>query len=86
MADERLPVDLANRVTLRPKEAAAVLGVSDRKLRAMLPRLPHFRDGEIVLIPVDALREWARDKAKAAERRASLDANEIERQLRSYDK
>lgn len=55
---------LADRITLRPAEAAEVLGVSERTLRTFLPRLPHFREGNVVLIPVDELRRWARERAK----------------------
>jgi excisionase family DNA binding protein len=62
---ECLRIDLANRLTLRPAEAATVLGVSDRTLRAMLPALPHFRVGTMVLIPVEGLRQWVSDRAHA---------------------
>ena len=40
--------DLANRLALRPKEAADVLGVSERTLRQMLPELPVVRRGGVV--------------------------------------
>jgi excisionase family DNA binding protein len=80
------PLDLANRLSLRPAEAARCLGVSERTLRSMLSRLPHFREGGNVLIPVAPLQRWLELRAKqeatglaeleeefAARIRASLD-------------
>ena len=55
-AEERL--HLADRLALRPKEAAEALGLSERKLREVLPQLPHVRVGGAVLLPVEALRSW----------------------------
>jgi hypothetical protein len=65
LAHEVVIIDLANRITLRPNEAAAVLGVSERTFRTLLPRLPHFREGNVVLIPVDELRCWAGERARS---------------------
>jgi excisionase family DNA binding protein len=62
-AEQRL--DLAGRLALRPAEAAKALGVSERTLRSMLSRLPHFRDGGAVLIPVGALERWLEERVKA---------------------
>jgi len=63
--DKQQPaIDLANRLTLRPAEAARVLGVSDRMLRALLPALPHLRAGTAVLISVDGLRQWVSERAR----------------------
>jgi len=59
-------IGLADRITLGPAEAAAVLGVSERTFRSLLPRLPHFREGNVVLIPVAELRRWASDRARGA--------------------
>ena len=50
-------------LALRPKEAARALGISERTLRQMLPELPHFRVGGVVLLPVEELREWLRTQA-----------------------
>jgi hypothetical protein len=48
----------ADRIALRPPEAAKLLGVSERKLRQMLPRLRCVvREGGVVLILPDLLRE-----------------------------
>lgn len=66
MAKRPVSVDLANRLALRPEEAAAVLGVSLRKLQTMLPRLPHFRDDGVVIIPVDSLRQCITERARAS--------------------
>ena len=51
---------LDGRLALRPKEAAAALGVSDRTLRTWMRNegLPHFRLHGTVLIPTADLREW----------------------------
>ena len=56
-------VRLADRLALRPREAAAALGVSERTFRSMLPGIPHYREHGAVLIPVDVLREWLRERA-----------------------
>ncbi len=38
------PLRLCDRLALRPKEAAQVLGLSERSLRALLPELLYFFD------------------------------------------
>lgn len=55
---------LTDRLALRLKEAADALGVSERHLRTLLPEIPHVHLGSSVRIPVDALREWLREKAQ----------------------
>ena len=65
------------RLALRPKEAAAALGVSERTLRQVLPELPHIRLGGSILIPVDCLREWLREGSEREARRAKETAEEI---------
>jgi excisionase family DNA binding protein len=59
------PLELANRMSLRPPEAAAVLGVSERTFRDLLPEIPHFRRGNLVLVPVDQLRAWLAERVRA---------------------
>ena len=54
---------LADRLALRPAEVAEALGLSERTIRQMLPELPHVRVGTAVVIPIDLLREWLRDRA-----------------------
>jgi excisionase family DNA binding protein len=61
--DRRLP--LCDRLSLRPAEAAAALGVSERTFRQLLPQLPHVREGNVVLVPVDSLRAWLGQRARA---------------------
>lgn len=61
--DPEKTVRLADRLALRPKEAAAVLGLSERAFRALLPCLPHVRAGGAVLVPVEALRRWLEEQA-----------------------
>ena len=60
-----LAPQLGERLALRPKEAARALGLSERKLRELLPELPHLRRGGILLFPVDQLREWLAAQARA---------------------
>lgn len=52
------PLRLADRLALRPREAAKALGLSERTFRSLLPKLPHVRTGGAVLIPVEPLRRW----------------------------
>ena len=70
------PLRLVDRLALRPREAAAALGVSERTFRSMLPRIPHYRECGAVLIPVDVLREWLRERATT--RQSQLEALERE--------
>jgi len=67
--DGRLALDLGGRLALRPPEAARALGVSERTFRAWLPRIPHIREGNVVLVPVEPLREWLKRHARSGERR-----------------
>ena len=69
MAEDRL--HLADRLALRPKEAAQVIGVSERTLRDMLPQLPHFREGGVILLPVEPLRQWLADRVRAEAERVA---------------
>ena len=71
------PIDLATRITLRPKEAARALGVSEGTLRTLLPDMPHFREGSCVLIPVLELRQWASDRTKQEKARHTLTVDQL---------
>lgn len=84
--EPRAPLDLAGRLSLRPAEAARALGVSERTLRTLLPRLPHARLEGCVLLPVDALRRWLDEQTKAREARAEHDATEIREAMRARSK
>ena len=71
------PFRLADRLALRPREAALALGMGERTLRALLPELPHVRAGGVVLIPVDGLRRWLEDQTKQSEQTVAAVAREI---------
>ena len=71
------PPCLTNRLALRPKEAAEALGIGERTLRQILPELPHVRVGGAVLLPVDGLRAWLNDQAKAEQGRVEKVADEV---------
>ena len=68
---------LDDRLALRPAEAAAVLGISERHLRALLPELPHVHLGGAVVLPVAQLREWLASQTKVEEARADRVAREV---------
>ena len=76
---------LADRLALRPAEAARALGLSERTFRDLLPRIPHFRTevGGAVLIPVRALETWLEEQAQAEGSRADRVAGEILAAMRS---
>lgn len=57
------PLDLQRRLALRPREAAAALGISERTLRELAPQLPSIREGGVRLYPVESLRTWLRERA-----------------------
>ncbi len=54
-------------LSLRPREAAAALGVSERTLWGWTQRgdVPHIRRGKTILYPVDMLRKWLEEQAQA---------------------
>jgi excisionase family DNA binding protein len=70
-------VTLPNRLALRPKEAAEALGLSERKLRELLPELPTVRRGNVVLIPVEPLRKWLCEESEAEKGRVERAVGEI---------
>jgi excisionase family DNA binding protein len=47
-------------LAMRPREAAAALGISERLLWAWTHsgEIPHVRVGKAILYPVDILRRW----------------------------
>ncbi len=71
------PPRLAERLALRPKEAAEALGISERTLRQLLPELPTVRRGNVVLVPVAGLREWLREESEAERARGDKAVAEI---------
>ncbi len=70
-------IRLADRLALRPDEAAAALGIGERTLRQILPELPHFYVGRRVLLHVEALRTWAAEQAASAGARSDAIADEV---------
>jgi excisionase family DNA binding protein len=60
-------VHLADRLALRPKEAAEALGISDRTLRTWMrdEGLPAVRVGGVLLIRVSDLHEWMEERIEA---------------------
>jgi hypothetical protein len=46
-------------------------------VREILPDLPHVHLGRRVVIPVEALREWLRDRASAERSQAERAAEEL---------
>ncbi len=54
-------------LALRPRDAAASLGISERLLQdwAKTHGLPCIRIGQVVLYPVDEMRQWLRHRALA---------------------
>lgn len=70
---------LEDRLALRPAEAARALGIGERTLRTLLPRLPHIRLDGAVLIPVRELERWLREQAAA---QAAMREERVERVVR----
>jgi hypothetical protein len=73
---------LSERLALRPREAAAAIGLSERAFRLHLPRVPHLRLGGVVVIPVEGFRRWLEEQARAQVKRAEQTATEILRDMR----
>jgi excisionase family DNA binding protein len=75
-------IELADRLALRPKEAAEALGVGERTLRAWMKdeELPFFRVNGVVRIPRRALEEWMEERETCAAKIEAI-ANEIIRDI-----
>ena len=58
-------------LALRPREAAAALGISERTLWAWTATgdVPHLRRDKVVLYSVDSLRAWLAEQSKSGEAR-----------------
>ena len=61
-----IPVEPVPRVTLSVAEAAKALGISDRTVTTLISegKIPNVRVGKRRLIPVDGLREWAKNRTE----------------------
>ena len=80
---EHTPVE---RLALRPKEAAQALGIGERTLRQILPELPHVRVGGAVLLPVEGLQAWLRERAEAEQGRVEAVVDDVLRSVRGSGK
>ena len=60
------------RLALRPREAAAAIGISERALWSLTADrtsgIPHARIGTCVVYPVRELTDWLRDRATGGAR------------------
>jgi len=83
MGDPEKPLRLDERIALRPKEAAAALGVSERAFRSLLPQVPHVRLDGTVLIPTKLLERWLENRATAEAQEADAMAESIVSELRA---
>jgi hypothetical protein len=67
MTTNNAPPQAPPPLALRPRDAAAALGISERKLWEVTADrtsgIPHVKLGKAVLYPVDELRRWLSDKA-----------------------
>jgi excisionase family DNA binding protein len=61
---------LADRLAYRPKEAAAALGISPRKLWELtnIGAVPHVRLGRAIVYPVSLLEKWLAEQAAGGTR------------------
>ena len=57
---------LIDRMALKPKEAAALLGIGRSTLYALLAAgvIPSIRIGRAVRVPVDQFRDWLRRQSE----------------------
>lgn len=60
------PTLTATPLSVRPKQAAKLLGLSTRTLWSLTNRnvIPHIRLGKCILYPVDLLRQWLIEQSK----------------------
>jgi excisionase family DNA binding protein len=79
-------LDLAGRLALRPAEAAQALGIGERTLRQILPELPHIRSGAAVLLPVEGLQAWLRERAEAEQGRVEAVVDDVLQSIRESEK
>ncbi len=61
--------DQAPRLAIRPKQAAAAIGIGERKLWELTNRgaIPYLKVGTATLYPVDLLAAWLRQQAEGGE-------------------
>ena len=71
------PLDLRGRLALRPSEAAAALGLSERKFRQIASRLPGVWIDSVRLYPIEALRGWLAEEAAQQARAEAETADRV---------
>jgi predicted DNA-binding transcriptional regulator AlpA len=62
-------------LSMRPREAALALGISERLLWDWTRRglVPHVRIGGVVIYPADSLREWLQRQASSRDEKESAE-------------
>lgn len=70
-------LDLRGRLALRPPEAAAALGLSERKFRQIASRLPGVWIDSVRLYPIEALRGWLAEEAAQQARAEAETADRV---------
>lgn len=63
------PPDTPAPLALRPKDAAPLLGVSERHLWTLTNQglIPHIRLGRAIVYPVDLLKAWMAEQVKGGD-------------------
>lgn len=74
-------IDLRSRLALRTPEAAAALGLSERKFRQIASRLPTVWIDSVKLFPVDALRGWLQQEAERQQATSDQVASAVLREI-----
>lgn len=70
-------VPLWHRAALRPGEAAAMLGMSEKAFRRLRPEIPCVRRGRVVLFRREALETWLVDNEVSETDQVDAIAREI---------
>ncbi len=54
------------KLSLRSREAALALGISERTLWSLCQRdeIPHVKTGRVVLFPIASLKRWLEEQSK----------------------
>ena len=63
---ERRRKMIIEKLSLRSREAAQALGISERTLWSLCQRneIPHVKTGRVVLFPIASLKQWLEEKTK----------------------
>ena len=56
---------IVEKLSLRSREAAQALGISERTLFTLCQRdeIPYLKTGRVVLFPIESLKRWLMEKA-----------------------